>query len=55
VSLVVDSYQLGPVGTNCYVVRAERGAPEAVVVDPGDDARDCVSSWPGSAPAALRS
>jgi len=35
VSLAVDTYQLGPAGTNCYVVRAERGAPEAVVVDPG--------------------
>ena len=37
-SIVVDRYELGPIGTNCYVVRAERGAPEAVVVDPGDDA-----------------
>lgn len=36
-SLVVDRYELGPVGTNCYVVRAERGAAEAVVVDPGGD------------------
>jgi hydroxyacylglutathione hydrolase len=34
----VDSYELGPIGTNCYVVRAERGAAEAVVVDPGGDA-----------------
>ena len=33
VTLVVDRYELGPVGTNCYVVRARRGAPEAVVVD----------------------
>jgi hydroxyacylglutathione hydrolase len=38
VTLVVDGYELGPIGTNCYVVRAERGAPEAVVVDPGGDA-----------------
>jgi hydroxyacylglutathione hydrolase len=37
-SLVVDRYELGPIGTNCYLVRAERGAPEAVVVDPGGDA-----------------
>jgi glyoxylase-like metal-dependent hydrolase (beta-lactamase superfamily II) len=36
--LAVDTYQLGPVGTNCYVLRAERGAPDAVVVDPGGDA-----------------
>jgi glyoxylase-like metal-dependent hydrolase (beta-lactamase superfamily II) len=36
--LVVDRYELGPIGTNCYVVRTERGAPEAVVVDPGGDA-----------------
>jgi hydroxyacylglutathione hydrolase len=38
VSLVVDRYELGPIGTNCYIVRAERGATEAVVVDPGADA-----------------
>jgi hydroxyacylglutathione hydrolase len=37
-ALAVDRYELGPVGTNCYIVRAERGAPEAVVVDPGADA-----------------
>ena len=37
-SLAVDCYELGPLGTNCYVVRASRGAPEAVVVDPGGDA-----------------
>jgi glyoxylase-like metal-dependent hydrolase (beta-lactamase superfamily II) len=36
--LVVDRYELGPIGTNCYVVRTERGAAEAVVVDPGGDA-----------------
>jgi hydroxyacylglutathione hydrolase len=35
---VVDRYVLGPVETNCYVVRADRGAREAVVIDPGDDA-----------------
>jgi hydroxyacylglutathione hydrolase len=37
-SLVVDRYELGPIGTNCYVVRAERGASEGVVIDPGGDA-----------------
>ncbi len=37
-SLVVDRYELGPIGTNCYVVRASAAAPEAVVVDPGGDA-----------------
>ena len=37
-SLVVDRYELGPIGTNCYVVRAGRRAPEAVVVDPGGEA-----------------
>ena len=36
--LVVDRYELGVAVTNCYVVRAERGAADAVVVDPGDDA-----------------
>ncbi|HUJ93051.1 MAG TPA: MBL fold metallo-hydrolase [Gaiellaceae bacterium] len=39
-SIAVDSYALGPIQTNCYVVRAERGAPEAAVVDPGGDAAD---------------
>jgi hydroxyacylglutathione hydrolase len=40
VPLVVDRYEVGPVGTNCYIVRAERGAPEAVVIDPGGDAAE---------------
>jgi glyoxylase-like metal-dependent hydrolase (beta-lactamase superfamily II) len=35
--LAVDSFVMGPFQSNCYVVRAERGAPEAAVVDPGDD------------------
>jgi hydroxyacylglutathione hydrolase len=37
-SIVVDRHELGPIGTNCYVVRASRGAPEAVVIDPSGDA-----------------
>jgi hydroxyacylglutathione hydrolase len=37
-SLAVDRYVLGPVEENCYVVRSDRSASEAVVVDPGDDA-----------------
>jgi hydroxyacylglutathione hydrolase len=40
VSLVVDRYELGPIGTNCYVVRASQTADEAVVVDPGGDGAD---------------
>ncbi len=36
--IVVDRYELGPIGTNCYVVRASPSAPEAVVIDPGGDA-----------------
>jgi glyoxylase-like metal-dependent hydrolase (beta-lactamase superfamily II) len=39
-TLVVDRYELGPIGTNCYVVRASREATEAVVVDPGGDASE---------------
>jgi hydroxyacylglutathione hydrolase len=38
VSLVVDQFELGPIGTNCYVVRADGSADEAVVVDPGGNA-----------------
>ncbi|HUK94902.1 MAG TPA: MBL fold metallo-hydrolase [Gaiellaceae bacterium] len=37
-SIVVDRHELGPIGTNCYVVRATRSASEAVVVDPSGDA-----------------
>jgi hydroxyacylglutathione hydrolase len=37
VSLAVDRYELGPLGTNCYVVRAGRDAEEAVVVDPSGE------------------
>lgn len=37
-AIAVDTYQLGQIGTNCYVVRRERGADEAVVIDPGADA-----------------
>ena len=37
VTLVVDRYELGPLQTNCVVVRRERGAEEALVVDPGGD------------------
>jgi len=40
VSLAVNRYELGPIGTNCYVVRADLQAPEAVVVDPGGDAAE---------------
>ena len=39
-SLAVDRYELGPIGTNCYVVRASRGAGEAVVIDPSGDAAE---------------
>jgi glyoxylase-like metal-dependent hydrolase (beta-lactamase superfamily II) len=38
VSLVVDRYELGPIGTNCYLVRVSRPADDAVVIDPGGDA-----------------
>jgi hydroxyacylglutathione hydrolase len=35
--LAVDSFVMGPYGSNCYVIRVERGAAEAAIVDPGDD------------------
>jgi hydroxyacylglutathione hydrolase len=34
----VNRYELGPIGTNCYIVRAAPDATEAVVVDPGGQA-----------------
>jgi hydroxyacylglutathione hydrolase len=39
-ALVVDRYELGPVGTNCYVIRSSSGADDAVVVDPGGNATE---------------
>ena len=39
-TVVVDRYPLGQLQTNCYVVRADRGASEAAVVDPGGDAAE---------------
>jgi hydroxyacylglutathione hydrolase len=38
--IVVDRYELGPIGTNCYVVRRDREAAEAVVVDPSGPAAE---------------
>jgi len=39
-SLAVERYELGPIATNCYVVRASDEASEAVVIDPGGDAAE---------------
>ncbi len=36
--LVVDRYALGPLQTNCYVVRSDRSSEQAAVIDPGGDA-----------------
>ncbi len=37
-ALVVDTYPVGQLQTNCYLVRTERGAAGAAVIDPGADA-----------------
>jgi hydroxyacylglutathione hydrolase len=47
-SLVVDRYMLGPLQTNCYVVRAGRDATEAAVIDPGGDAANLRLELAGS-------
>ena len=39
-TIAVDRYALGPLQTNCYVVRAGRSANEAAVIDPGGDAAE---------------
>jgi hydroxyacylglutathione hydrolase len=36
-TLVVDTFVMGPYSSNCYVLRLARGASEAAVIDPGDD------------------
>jgi hydroxyacylglutathione hydrolase len=40
VAIVVDRFALGPLQTNCYVVRSGPAAPVAAVVDPGGDAAE---------------
>jgi hydroxyacylglutathione hydrolase len=47
VSLAVNRYEVGPIGTNCYVVRSDRSASEAVVVDPGGEADRLLSELAG--------
>lgn len=39
-ALRVEQLPLGPIGTNCYVVRRDTSSSEAVVVDPSGDAAD---------------
>jgi glyoxylase-like metal-dependent hydrolase (beta-lactamase superfamily II) len=38
--LRVDQLSLGPIGTNCYVVRTDAAAAEAAIVDPSGDATE---------------
>ena len=42
-NLAVNRYELGPIGTNGYLVRPNEQAAEAVVVDPGAEASRLVS------------
>src|SRR5262245_30416338 len=35
--LAIDRFVMSAYQSNCYAVRAERGAAEAVVIDPGGD------------------
>jgi hydroxyacylglutathione hydrolase len=39
-SVVVEQLELGPIATNCYIVRSDRSASDAVVVDPSGDATE---------------
>ena len=38
--LRVEQLSLGPMGTNCYVVRKDAGSAEAAIVDPSGDASE---------------
>jgi glyoxylase-like metal-dependent hydrolase (beta-lactamase superfamily II) len=40
VPLLVETLPLGPIGTNCHLVRPGQGAAEAVVIDPGGPAAE---------------
>jgi hydroxyacylglutathione hydrolase len=39
-SIAVNRYEVGPIGTNCYVVRTDRAAADAVVIDPSGSAAE---------------
>ena len=54
-SLAIDQLSLGQIGTNCYVVRADPDATEAVVIDPGDEPAEVESALAlrGAACAAI--
>ena len=41
-SLAIDQLSLGDIGTNCYLVRSDATATEAVVLDPGDRSDEIV-------------
>jgi hydroxyacylglutathione hydrolase len=43
VNLAVNRYELGPIGTNGYLVRPTEQAAEAVVIDPGAEASRLVN------------
>jgi hydroxyacylglutathione hydrolase len=40
VPLAVDTLELGPIGTNCHLVRADRTSDVAVVIDPSGSAAE---------------
>jgi hydroxyacylglutathione hydrolase len=52
-SLAVDRYELGPIGTNCYVVKASPEAHEVIVIDPGSDAAKLVGELAKSGSACV--
>ena len=43
-TLAVEKYELGPIGTNGYLVRADGEALDAVVIDPGAEAATLLQS-----------
>jgi hydroxyacylglutathione hydrolase len=53
--LAVLQLSLGPIGTNCFVVRSGPDAPDAAVIDPGADAAeiDCALASIGASCVAI--
>src|SRR5436305_10228801 len=51
--LSVTRYELGPIRTNCYAVRSDEGAAEAVVVDPSGDPAPLLAELRGGRVAAI--
>ena len=50
--IIIDALEVGPIGTNCYLVSLE-GRDDAVIIDPGGEGDRIRAALKGKAPAAI--